>query len=102
MTAPESVFVLYSAAVGQTALDRLSDDDPNPSSVSTRTLVRLLGQPGLSVPEMVKTTQARCAAGTVNHPQMPAYDDQILGQYTLAPRRRPRASNRLSNAASAC
>jgi hypothetical protein len=54
--------------------------------------------------EMAKTTQAeaRRLAGTVNHPQMPAYYDRILGQYTLAPRRRPRASNRLSNAASAC
>jgi hypothetical protein len=37
---------------------------------------------------MAKTTQAevRRLAGTVNHPQMPAYYDQILGQYTLAPR----------------
>ena len=26
-------------------------------------------------------------AATVNHPQMPAYYDQILGQYTFAPRR---------------
>jgi hypothetical protein len=88
MTAPEGVFVLYSAGVGQTALDRLSDNDPNPNSVFTRTLVRLLGQPGQSVQEMAKTTQAevRRLAGTVNHPQMPAYYDQILGQYTLAPR----------------
>jgi len=43
MTAPEGVFVLYSAGVGQTALDRLSDDDPNPSSVL---LVRWCGSSG--------------------------------------------------------
>jgi uncharacterized caspase-like protein len=89
MTAPEGVFVLYSAGVGQTALDRLSDSDPDPNSVFTRTLVRLIGQPGISVQEMAKTAQAevRRLAGTVNHPQMPAYYDQILGQFSLAPAR---------------
>jgi len=89
MTAPEGVFVLYSAGVGQTALDRLSDSDPNPNSVFTRTLVQLLARPGMTVQEMAKATQAevRRLAGTVNHPQMPAYYDQILGQFSLAPAR---------------
>jgi uncharacterized caspase-like protein len=89
ITAPEGVFVLYSAGVGQTALDRLSDKDPNPNSVFTRTLVQFIGKPGLSVQAMAKTTQAevRRLAASVNHQQMPAYYDQILGQYTLAPLR---------------
>jgi hypothetical protein len=85
-TTPEGVFVLYSAGVGQTALDRISDTDTNPNSVFTRTFARVLGTPGMSVQEMAKTTQAevRKLAATVNHPQMPAYYDQILGQFTFS------------------
>jgi uncharacterized caspase-like protein len=85
MTTPEGVFVLYSAGVGQTALDRLSDSDPNPNSVFTRTFSHVLTTPGMTVQEMAKTTQAevRKLAATVNHPQMPAYYDQILGQFTF-------------------
>lgn len=89
MTAPEGVFVLYSAGLGQTALDRLSDKDPHPNSVFTRTFVSLLGKPGVSLQQVAKDTQleVRRLAATVNHPQMPAYYDQILGQFTLAPSR---------------
>jgi hypothetical protein len=85
ITAPEGVFVLYSAGVGQTALDRISDNDPNPNSVFTRTFSHVLIAPGMTVQEMAKTTQAevRKLAATVNHPQMPAYYDQILGQFTF-------------------
>jgi len=89
MTAPEGVFVLYSAGLGQTALDRLSDKDPHPNSVFTRTFVSLLGKPGISLQQVAKDTQleVRRLAATINHPQMPAYYDQILGQFTLAPAR---------------
>jgi len=87
MTAPEGVFVLYSAGVGQSALDRLSDNDPNPNSVFTRTLVNMLDRPGLTVQTMAKQTQAEVyrLARTVRHVQMPAYYDPILGQSALVP-----------------
>jgi hypothetical protein len=89
MTTPEGVFVLYSAGVGQTALDRLSDNDPNPNSVFTRAFIEVLSKPEVSIQSMAKTTQqeVRRLAATVNHPQMPAYYDQILGQFSLAPAR---------------
>jgi poly(3-hydroxybutyrate) depolymerase/tetratricopeptide (TPR) repeat protein len=85
MPAPEGVFVLYSAGFGQTALDRLSDDDKNPNSVFTRTFVRLLERPGLSLQELAKITQGevRKLAASVNHVQMPAYYDQVDGSLTL-------------------
>jgi hypothetical protein len=81
----EGVFVLYSAGVGQTALDRLSDRDPDPNSVFTRTFSKVLVSPGMTVQDMAKETQTevRKLAATVNHPQMPAYYDQILGQFTF-------------------
>lgn len=89
MTTPEGVFVLYSAGVGQTALDRLSDNDPNPNSVFTRAFISVLSKPDQSIQSMAKVTQqeVRKLAATVNHPQMPAYYDQILGQFSLAPAR---------------
>jgi hypothetical protein len=89
MMAPEGVFVLYSAGLGQTALDRLSNNDPNPNSVFTRTFIQALGKPGMTVQDIAKSTQSevRRLAGTVNHPQMPAYYDQILGEFTLVPAR---------------
>lgn len=89
MTTPEGVFVLYSAGVGQTALDRLSDSDPNPNSVFTRAFINVLSKPEQSIQSMAKITQqeVRRLAATVNHPQMPAYYDQILGQFSLAPAR---------------
>jgi poly(3-hydroxybutyrate) depolymerase/tetratricopeptide (TPR) repeat protein len=88
MPAPEGVFVLYSAGFGQTALDRLSDDDKNPNSVFTRTFVKLLERPGLSLQELAKITQGevRKLAASINHVQMPAYYDQVDGTLTLMPR----------------
>ncbi len=47
MQTQDGVFVLYSAGIGQTALDRLNDNDPSPNSVFTRTLARII-QPRLA------------------------------------------------------
>ena len=82
---PRGVFVLYSAGYGEAALDRLSDDDPNPNSVFTRSLVPVLAKSGITVQEIAKLTQAevnRLPRRRVNPSQMPAYYDQILGQFS--------------------
>ena len=88
MQPAEGVFLLYSAGLGQTALDQLSERDTNPNSVFTRTFVRLLDRPGISLQELAKTTQGevKTLAASVNHPQMPAYYDQIDGNLVLAPK----------------
>src|SRR5262245_19664435 len=75
------VFSLYSAGVGQTALDRLSDSDNNPNSVFTRVLVPALGKPGLHLTDLafeVREEVARLAA-TVGHDQRPASYDETIG-----------------------
>jgi hypothetical protein len=89
MAAPEGVFLLYSAGYGQTALDRLSDQDPHPNSVFTRAFVRNLGQQGKTIQDMAKATQSevRRLALTINHQQMPAIYDQIDGVLVLSPSR---------------
>lgn len=85
--APSGVFVLFSAGIGQKALDRLSDGDTNPNSVFTRKLMPLLRTPGLSHVRLAKRVQQEVSAlaGTVRHLQEPAYYDQIIGEIVLRP-----------------
>ena len=89
MDPAEGMFVLFSAGQGQSALDRLSDDDDNPNSVFTRTLLKELAVPGQSMVRIAKQTQAkvRDLAAEIHHVQVPAYYDQIVGDLYLAPTR---------------
>ncbi len=83
--APSGVFVLYSAGLGQTALDRLTDSDPDLNSVFTRKLLPLLKTAGLSHVDLAKQVQQEVdtLAATVKHAQQPAYYDQIIGKIVL-------------------
>ena len=85
ISAPKGVFVLFSAGIGQTALDRLHDNDSNPNSVFTRNLVPLLKQPGLSHVQLAKRVQSDVdkLARTIRHEQQPAYYDQVIGNMFL-------------------
>ena len=88
MDPAEGMFVLFSAGQGQSALDRLSDTDKNPNSVFTRTLLKELEEPGLSMVQIAKRTQSQVKelAAKVDHVQVPAYYDQIVGDLYLAPK----------------
>ena len=74
-------FIMYSAAAGQAALDRLPDENgDNHNSVYTRTLVPLLLQEGLTINQVairVRQEVARMAAGVSSHQQHPAYYDGL-------------------------
>jgi protein-disulfide isomerase len=82
---PTGVFVLFSAGIGQTALDRLNETESSPNSVFTRTLVPLLRQPGLTHLSVAKRvqTEVRALAASVGHQQQPAFYDQIDGEVVL-------------------
>ncbi len=84
---PSGVFVLYSAGLGQTALDRLNDEDPDPNSVFTRKLLPILKTPGLTHVGIAKRVQAEVIemAALIGHRQEPAYYDQIKGEIVLLP-----------------
>ena len=75
------VFSIYSAGIGQTALDRLGETDANPNSVFTRVFAPALGKPGLSLGDLAVEVREEVArlAGTVSHDQQPAYYDQTTG-----------------------
>ncbi len=85
--APAGTFIMYSAGVGQTALDRISDDDPNPNSVYTRILAPMLVRPGFSLPKIARAVrrEVELLAGSRQHLQRPAYYDELTGDYFLVP-----------------
>jgi hypothetical protein len=84
--APGGVFVIYSAGVGEVALDRLSDNDTNPNSVFTRSFLPLLTDPSQSLVTVAKETRTRvkALATTIGMTQSPAYYDEIDGEIFLA------------------
>ena len=83
MEAPEGAYIMYSAGAGQAALDRLSDDDPDPNSIFTRALLPRLYTPGLPLRDMVLEvrSEVRQLARTVGHDQFPAIYDQLDGDF---------------------
>jgi hypothetical protein len=87
MDPAEGMFVLFSAGQGQSALDRLSETDSNPNSVFTRTLLTEMDAPGQSMVQIAKKTQSKVRelAAKVDHVQVPAYYDQIVGDLYLVP-----------------
>lgn len=86
MEAPEGTFVMYSAAAGQMALDRLSVEDSNPNSIFTRSLVPLIRTPGLSLADMARRVrrEVKGLAAKVGHDQRPAYYDELTSDVYLA------------------
>lgn len=83
---PGGVFVIYSAGVGEVALDRLSDGDAEPNSVFTRSFLPLLADPSQSLVAVAKETRLRVKslAATIGATQSPAYYDEIDGDLFLA------------------
>lgn len=82
--APVGTFIAFSAGAGQTALDRLSDDDSAPYSVFTRSFLQELGKPQ-DLQTAFKATQQSVnnLARTVGHAQRPAYYDEVIGSACL-------------------
>lgn len=87
VAAPEGTFVMFSAGDGQAALDRLSDEDPDPNSVFTRVLLPRLAQPGMPIHQLARDvrTEVRQLARRVDHEQFPAVYDQFDGDFALVP-----------------
>jgi uncharacterized caspase-like protein len=83
ISAPQGTFVMYSADVGEAALDRLGDSDDHPNSVFTRTLLPLMTEPGRDLVDTAREVRRRVRdlALTVRHQQTPAYYDAVLGDF---------------------
>ncbi|WP_425093040.1 caspase family protein [Tropicimonas sp. S265A] len=83
--APRGTFIAFSAGAGQTALDRLSENDTSPYSVFSRHFIDELGK-DQDIQTAFKTTQRAVnqLAQSVGHGQRPAYYDEVLGRVCLA------------------
>ena len=75
--------VLYSAGVGQIALDTLGPGDGVKNGVFTRVLLREMAKPGVEVGEVMRSVREEVAAlaKTVGREQVPALYDQRLGRF---------------------
>ena len=83
------IFTLYSAGIGQTALDRLSGNDPEHNSVFTRVFAEQMKRPELHLGDLAVEVRERVAELALKatdgggrpapHEQTPAYYDQTLG-----------------------
>ncbi|MBR0814542.1 caspase family protein [Bradyrhizobium diazoefficiens] len=83
------IFTLYSAGIGQTALDQLSSNDNAHNSVFTRIFIEQLKRPELHLGDLAVEVRERVAAlaqtatdgggQPAPHEQTPAYYDQTLG-----------------------
>ncbi|MCA9464796.1 MAG: SUMF1/EgtB/PvdO family nonheme iron enzyme, partial [Nitrospira sp.] len=83
---PPGTFILYSAAPGQVSLERLGPNDSSPHSVFIRKLLPLIGQPGLSIPDLAVRVRNEVYEETANLglEQIPSFSDGMLGMYCLA------------------
>lgn len=83
------VFTIYSAGIGQAALDRLGPNDSNRNSVFTTVFVEQLAKPGLHLAELAVEVREKVATLALTarndrnqpepHEQTPAYYDQTIG-----------------------
>ena len=82
-TAATGQMVVFSAGTGQQALDRLGNNDKNKNGVFTRTFLKEMQKPGVSIDRIVKNVREEVAelAKTVGHEQVPAIYDQVLGDF---------------------
>jgi hypothetical protein len=82
-TAATGQMVVFSAGTGQQALDRLGNNDKNKNGVFTRTFLKEMQKPGVSIDRIVKNVREEVAelAKTVGHEQVPAIYDQVLGSF---------------------
>lgn len=87
ISAATGQMVLYSAGVGQQALDSLGPGDKNPNGVFTRVLIEELKTPGLPAEQVLKHVRDKVVklASSVNHEQVPALYDQSLGEFYFVP-----------------
>ena len=82
-TAATGQMIVFSAGTGQQALDKLGKNDKNKNGIFTRTFLKEMQKPGVSIDRIVKNVREEVAelAKTVGHEQVPAIYDQVLGSF---------------------
>ncbi|WP_238201004.1 caspase family protein [Methylobacterium aerolatum] len=86
---PRGTFVIFSAGVGEQAIDNLGSQDTNPNGLFTRKLLPLIGQEGLEIRPMVQRLRAEVREAALSgngRSQIPSYYDQLLGEFYFRPK----------------
>ena len=84
---PQGSFIMYSAGTGQSALDRLNENDSSPTSVYTRILLSRFDKKGLALRDLAADVRKEVAglAKSVGHEQSPAYYDEMTVDFSFLP-----------------
>ncbi len=79
--------VIYAAGEGQQALDRLGPNDATRNGVFTRVFVREMVKPGVPIDQVLRNVRVEVnrLASSVQHEQVPALYDQVLGTFYFYP-----------------
>ena len=82
-TAATGQMIIFSAGVGQQALDRLSNDDQDPNGLFTRIFIKEMKAPGQRIDNLAREVRKKVveAAKAVGHEQVPAIYDQVVGDF---------------------
>lgn len=85
----DGVFVLFSAGIGQVALEGLSTSDTDANSLFTRFFIKSVGKPGQTLSELAVDLRRNVTtlANGANVRQTPAYYDQLPDSFALVPNR---------------
>jgi hypothetical protein len=77
--------IIFSAGVGQQALDKLGPADKQRNSLFTRTLLGEIDRPNQSVDRLLRAVREKVVqiARSVGHDQVPAIYDQVVGDFYL-------------------
>lgn len=77
--------IIFSAGIGQQALDKLGPTDKQRNSIFTRTLLGEIDRPNQSVDRLLRAVREKVVqiARSVGHDQVPAIYDQVVGDFYL-------------------
>jgi len=75
--------IVFSAGAGQTALDKLGPNDKEKNGVFTRVFIKEMQKDGASIDRVVRNVRGQVVelAKSVNHEQVPAIYDQVIGEF---------------------
>jgi hypothetical protein len=85
---PQGTVVIYAASAGETALDNLGAGDTSANGLFTRSLLKLIDQPGLELRSMVQELKEQVYEAAVvgaQRGQLPSYYDGLLGKFYFVP-----------------
>ena len=82
-SAASGQMIIFSAGAGQQALDRLNDNDKDPSGLFTRIFLKEMSKPGIAVDRILRNVRAEVVrlSKAVGHDQVPSLYDQAMGDF---------------------